>query len=147
MNTLNPKKILIRITEEQIKNGDPDFLIGILNDLERKNSEEVKLLENSVCLMFPDIRHYPLAFNMWVLGLHVKYPNFKYFLDKESLDLITIKEDSQKKCLCDDKRCAKCLSVNCVDKECPIHTKEAKKLWRENWETANNKPFPVPDNY
>lgn len=29
-------------------------------------------------------------------------------------------------CQCDDPQCAKCLSVNCVDENCPTHTKDLK---------------------
>ncbi len=52
-----------------------------------------------------------------------------------------------KKCLCDEPQCAKCLSVNCEDKDCLIHTKEAKIKWQKNWEVDNKKPFPGPKNY
>ena len=52
-----------------------------------------------------------------------------------------------KGCGCDEPQCAKCLSTNCKYKNCPIHTCEAKMAWRKRWETANNKPFPEPENY
>lgn len=52
-----------------------------------------------------------------------------------------------KKCLCDEPRCAKCLSVNCRDKDCIIHTKELKMAWQKNWEFGNKKPWPEPKNY
>ena len=52
-----------------------------------------------------------------------------------------------KKCSCDDTQCAKCLSMNCEDKECRVHTKEKKQDWRKRWETSNYKPFPNPKNY
>ena len=51
------------------------------------------------------------------------------------------------KCVCDNPTCAKCLSVNCQDKNCPVHASALKKAWRERWEKANNKPFPHPANY
>lgn len=50
-------------------------------------------------------------------------------------------------CRCDEPQCAKCLSVNCKDENCPTHTREAKMTWRKRWETANNKPFPEPENF
>lgn len=53
----------------------------------------------------------------------------------------------QKKCQCDESQCAKCLSINCQDKNCQIHTREAKIAWRKKWEIANNKPFPHQDNF
>jgi hypothetical protein len=36
-----------------------------------------------------------------------------------------------RKCQCDDPSCAKCLTVNCKDDECPIHTMEEKKKRRK----------------
>lgn len=51
-----------------------------------------------------------------------------------------------KKCLCDNPTCAKCLGLNCKDKNCPIHTKEKKEDWRRRWEEANKKPFPHQKN-
>lgn len=50
-------------------------------------------------------------------------------------------------CECDEPQCAKCLSVNCQEKICPTHTKEAKIAWRKRWEQANKKDFPHPENY
>jgi hypothetical protein len=55
--------------------------------------------------------------------------------------------NKQIKCLCNEPQCAKCLSVNCGDKECQIHTKEAKIAWRKKWEIANKKTFPHQDNF
>lgn len=52
-----------------------------------------------------------------------------------------------KKCLCDNPTCAKCLSVNCEDKECQVHTKEKKQIWQRNWEKGNKKEFLHPKNY
>ena len=40
------------------------------------------------------------------------------------------------KCKCDEPTCAKCLSVNCQDDNCPTHTKERKALWQKR----NDKP-------
>lgn len=50
-------------------------------------------------------------------------------------------------CGCIEPQCGKCLSVNCSDVKCAIHTKEAKMAWRKRWEFANKKPFPHPENY
>ena len=50
-------------------------------------------------------------------------------------------------CGCDDSQCAKCLSINCIWKNCPVHTREVKMSWRKRWESANNKSFPAPENY
>ena len=50
-------------------------------------------------------------------------------------------------CKCDDAFCAKCLSINCQDKNCSMHTKENKMAWRKRWELANHKIFPSPENY
>lgn len=33
------------------------------------------------------------------------------------------------KCRCDTAHCAKCLSVNCKDDNCPVHTQELKVDW------------------
>lgn len=52
-----------------------------------------------------------------------------------------------KSCLCDDSDCAKCLSMNCQDKNCLVHTKERKEAWRCRWEEANKRQFPHPKNY
>lgn len=57
------------------------------------------------------------------------------------------KEEMGIVCKCDEPQCGKCLSVNCKDKECPTHTKEAKIAWRKRWEVANKKPFPHSENY
>lgn len=51
------------------------------------------------------------------------------------------------KCQCDESQCAKCLSVNCKDKNCITHTKEAKIAWRKRWEITNHKPFPEENNF
>jgi hypothetical protein len=56
-------------------------------------------------------------------------------------------EDITKKCECSESQCAKCLSINCEDKNCPTHTKERKIAWRKNWELNNHKNFPHPENY
>ena len=55
--------------------------------------------------------------------------------------------NKEKVCNCDTPYCAKCLSVNCQDKNCNIHTQEAKKKWRDNWELSNKEKFPHPENY
>lgn len=34
------------------------------------------------------------------------------------------------KCECNNPICAKCLSVNCQDDNCPTHSLESKKKWR-----------------
>ena len=34
------------------------------------------------------------------------------------------------KCQCDDSFCAKCLSINCKDDNCPTHTNEKKLRYR-----------------
>lgn len=52
-----------------------------------------------------------------------------------------------KKCLCDEPQCAKCLSVNCQDKNCLVHIREKKMSWRKRWEMNNKKSFPRPKNY
>ena len=58
------------------------------------------------------------------------------------------KADRQnKKCLCDTPTCAKCLGVNCQDKNCSVHTKERKEAWRRSWEMTHKKSFPHPKNY
>jgi len=51
-----------------------------------------------------------------------------------------------RQCLCDNPTCAKCLGVNCQDKNCPVHTRERKEAWRNRWEKANKRPFPHPKN-
>jgi len=56
-------------------------------------------------------------------------------------------KEVEKKCLCDDPTCAKCLSLNCEDKECRVHTKEKKQAWQQNWEKDNKKRFPHSKNY
>ncbi|MFA5131763.1 MAG: hypothetical protein WC444_00360 [Candidatus Paceibacterota bacterium] len=88
MTEINPHKILIGIRAEQIKNGDPDFIVNLLTDFEKDDTEKIKSLRGSVSLMFPKVSEYPFAFLMWSMGLYTKYPNFAYFLDKESGDFI-----------------------------------------------------------
>lgn len=193
-----PTKILVGIKAEQIKEGDPSLLVSLLSDFEKDSPEKVKSLRGSISLMFPNVNDYSLAFLMWTLGLYVKYNNFAYFLDKESMDFInnnTTKTDQkgtntlicnaidfgirfgytqeemlnyfeiteedylshphntnkgkvlEKKCICNTTLCAKCLSINCIDKNCTTHTKEAKIAWRKNWEATNKAIFPHPANY
>lgn len=57
------------------------------------------------------------------------------------------KKTGATKRLCDNPVCAKCLSSNCQDRRCSIHTNEHKETWRRRWENANKKPFPHPKNY
>lgn len=63
------------------------------------------------------------------------------------MNLLDKKQSLGVKCQCDELQCAKCLSINSKDKNCPTHTREAKIAWRKRWETANNKPFPEPKNF
>ena len=51
-----------------------------------------------------------------------------------------MKKETTKKCLCDEAQCTKCLAGNCEDKNCTIHTREAKKGWQKRWEVSNKKP-------
>lgn len=41
-------------------------------------------------------------------------------------------ERHEKKCLCDDPTCAKCLGVNCTDENCTIHTKARKETYQRD---------------
>ncbi len=52
-----------------------------------------------------------------------------------------------RKCQCEEPNCGKCLSINCQDHDCLVHTREAKARWRRNWEMASRKEFPHPKNY
>lgn len=58
-----------------------------------------------------------------------------------------IEATKKEKCLYEERLCAKCLSINCKDKNCSIHTREAKIAWRQRWEIANKKPFPHEENF
>jgi hypothetical protein len=51
------------------------------------------------------------------------------------------------KCLCNEPLCAKCLSTNCKDKNCQIHSRETKMKWQKNWEMRNKRPWSEPKNY
>lgn len=96
--TNKPTKILVGIKAEQIKEGDPSFLVSLLSDFEKGSPEKVKTLRGSVSLMFPNVDEFPLAFLMWTLGLYAKNKDFAYFLDKESIDFInneTLKRNSK----------------------------------------------------
>ena len=42
-----------------------------------------------------------------------------------------VDEAKIKKCRCTGSTCAKCLSINCEDKNWATHTNELKKTWRE----------------
>jgi hypothetical protein len=57
------------------------------------------------------------------------------------------KGGADRKCECTERQCAKCLGVNCQDKGCLTHTKEAKIAWRKRWEISNNKTFPHKENF
>jgi hypothetical protein len=52
-----------------------------------------------------------------------------------------------RKCLCRTQLCGKCLSGCCKDKNCVIHPKRLKIIWRKNWELNNKRPFPGPENF
>lgn len=43
------------------------------------------------------------------------------------------KKSIYRECLCERPTCAKCLSINCEQENCLIHTKQAKKNFRYNW--------------
>lgn len=51
-------------------------------------------------------------------------------LSKEADDSITESEQLKAQCLCDVPTCAKCLSSNCQDEDCPVHTKALKEAYR-----------------
>ena len=39
----------------------------------------------------------------------------------------------EKRCICEDKQCAKCLLINCQDDDCKTHPKEFKERFKENY--------------
>ena len=88
MTEIKRHKILVALKAEQVKNGDPDFIVNLLSDFEKDDVDKVRSLRGSVSIMFPNISEYPFAFLMWSMGLYTKYPNFAYFLNKESIDFI-----------------------------------------------------------
>lgn len=49
------------------------------------------------------------------------------------------KTNEQKKCLCNEPFCAKCLSVNCEVDNCLVHTKEHKAAWWKRRGDVNKK--------
>ena len=51
-------------------------------------------------------------------------------------------KSSKRVCLCKEPLCAKCLGINCEDKNCKIHTINNKKMWHKRWEIANKRKFP-----
>jgi len=81
-------KILVALKVEQVKNGDPDFIVNLLSDFEKDDVDKVRSLRGGVSVMFPNISEYNFAFLMWSMGLYTKYPNFAYFLNKESIDFV-----------------------------------------------------------
>lgn len=55
--------------------------------------------------------------------------------DDEEDDFIPLDENkTTSTCLCTEPQCGKCLGINCTDTNCPTHTDEAKKRWRERRE-------------
>lgn len=88
MKDTSTQRIMVGIKEEQIKEGDPSFLVNLLSDFEKDEIEKVKSLRGGVSFMFPNVSEYPFAFLMWSMGLYTKYPNFAYFVDKKSVDFI-----------------------------------------------------------
>jgi hypothetical protein len=66
---------------------------------------------------------------------------------REAKEGIESTKNNKKTCACKTPLCAKCLSSNCQNKDCPVHTKQAKEEWRSQWEKAHKKPFPHPVNY
>jgi hypothetical protein len=88
MKDTGTQRIMVGIKEEQIKEGDPSFLVNLLSDFEKDDVDKVRSLRGSVSLMFPKVSEYPFAFLMWSMGLYTKCPNFAYFVDKESVDFI-----------------------------------------------------------
>jgi len=69
------------------------------------------------------------------------------YVENEIPRIEDIKQKLGVKCQCMSSVCGKCLSVNCKDKNCPVHTKEKKEAWRKRWERVNKKPFHYPKNY
>jgi hypothetical protein len=88
MTEIKPHKILVAVKTEQIKNGDPDFIVSLLSGFEKDDADKIKSLRGGVSVMFPNIKEYNSAFLMWSMGLYTKYPNFAYFLNKESIDFV-----------------------------------------------------------
>ncbi len=60
-----------------------------------------------------------------------EHPDFKIEEYKDRWDKLFHIKNSTRKCLCDNPTCAKCLSKNCIDKDCQIHTKQMKMARRE----------------
>ena len=54
------------------------------------------------------------------------------YIKEELPKLRKQKEELDIKCKCNEPTCAKCLSINCQDENCPTHTKKAKDAWRKN---------------
>lgn len=42
------------------------------------------------------------------------------------------------KCLCENPDCAKCLSINCLDDNCKVHTQEKKEAFAKRWERTHD---------
>ena len=56
-----------------------------------------------------------------------------------------MEKESNKKCLCDEPSCGKCLASNCEDKDCLVHTKELKEKWTiKNHPTTGSVFYKVP---
>ena len=57
------------------------------------------------------------------------------YIKEELPKIIEQKINSGIKCSCNEKLCGKCLGGNCEDDNCPTHTNNAKKYWKQR----NNK--------
>ena len=55
------------------------------------------------------------------------------------MEKLNMKIMDNKKCLCDNPACAECLSTNCQDDNCKIHTKDLKIAWHKCWKASNGK--------
>lgn len=58
---------------------------------------------------------------------------------KNDKDIIKVKSEREpRKCICEEPLCGKCLSINCEDPECTIHTKSMKELYKKRRFRENN---------
>jgi len=84
----HPQKIVIKVSEEELKTGTPTSIIEAITALSK--SGYLKDLRGVVSISIENhdkyLRSFPLSF--WAMGLYVQFRHLAYFLDKESTALI-----------------------------------------------------------
>jgi MraZ protein len=121
------KVILTKGKEKCIYIFSPDKWESIKDNFDKGFC--IKINENDVLIIPAELKDYARLIKDVVC---LKRENYLEMWPKEKFPDF-FKKKSQRKCLCDNPNCAKCLLKNCQDPNCNIHTKKAKKKTRKRF--------------